>query len=163
MSTSWESLIEELSNLQHQFIDVAQQVEKSKRNQPGVCGTWSPKQVIAHISGWDKEVIRQFGLFQDGLEKAIEHDIDEFNKKSVKERGHLSWAETIAEVQQTLLLNDLRSRIVVEWDGQQKTERDVAIACLRGAGGFGYSAAPLVASPTGWTSTVSSAAISPSP
>lgn len=100
MSTSWENLIEELSNLQHQFINVAQQLEKSKRNQPGVCGTWSPKQVIAHISGWDKEVIRQFGLFQDGLEKAIEYGIDEFNKQSVKERAHLSWEETLAELQQ---------------------------------------------------------------
>lgn len=100
MATSWENLIEELINLQYQFVDVAQQIEKTKRNESGVCGSWSPKQVVAHISGWDKEVIRQFGLFQDGFEKAIEHDIDEFNKKSVKERSHLSWEETIAELQQ---------------------------------------------------------------
>lgn len=100
MSTSWEKLIEELSNLQHQFIEVAQQIDDTKRNQPGVCGSWSPKQVIAHISGWDKEVIRQFSLFQEGLEKAIEHDIDEFNEKSVTERQHLSWEEIVAELKQ---------------------------------------------------------------
>lgn len=100
MPTAWVKLIEKLSKLQHEFIKVAQQVEKSKRNQPGVCGSWSPKQVVAHITGWDKEVIRQFDLFQDGLEKAIEHNIDEFNKKSVQERSHLSWEETIAELQQ---------------------------------------------------------------
>lgn len=101
MPASWENLIKELSNLQHQFIEVAQQIEKPKRNQPGVCGSWSPQQVVAHITGWDKEVIRQFGLFQDGLEKAIEHDIDEFNKNSVLKRNQLSWEETITELQQT--------------------------------------------------------------
>jgi glutamate synthase (NADPH) large chain len=58
----------------------------------------------------------------------------------------LPWELGIAEVQQTLLLNDLRSRIIVECDGQLKTGRDVAIACLLGAEEFGFSTAPLVAS-----------------
>ncbi|WP_029035413.1 glutamate synthase large subunit [Salinimicrobium terrae] len=58
----------------------------------------------------------------------------------------LPWELGIAEVQQTLLLNDLRSRIVVECDGQLKTGRDVAVACLLGAEEFGFSTAPLVAS-----------------
>jgi hypothetical protein len=100
MFSAWENSIEKLSKLQHRFIKVAQQIDESNTNRPGVCGSWSPKEVVAHIIGWDKEVIRQFGLFQDGLEKAIEHDIDEFNRKSVKERSHLSWEETLAELQQ---------------------------------------------------------------
>ena len=58
----------------------------------------------------------------------------------------LPWELGIAEVQQTLLLNDLRTRIVVECDGQLKTGRDVAVACLLGAEEFGFSTAPLVAS-----------------
>ncbi len=99
MSSTWKNLLDKLTTLQQKFIKVAQQLEKSKRDQPGVCGSWSPKQVVAHITGWDKEVIRQFGLFQDGLQKAIEHDTDEFNKQSVKKRSHLSWEETIAELQ----------------------------------------------------------------
>ncbi len=57
----------------------------------------------------------------------------------------LPWELGIAEVQQTLLLNNLRNRIVVECDGQLKTGRDVAIACLLGAEEFGFSTAPLVA------------------
>ena len=52
----------------------------------------------------------------------------------------------IAEAQQTLVMNDLRNRIVLECDGQMKTGRDVAIACLLGAEEFGFSTAPLVAS-----------------
>ena len=101
MFSTWKNLVDKLSILQQEFIKVAQKIDKPQRNRPGVCGTWSPKEVLAHISGWNKEIIRQFSLFQDGLEKAIEHDIDEFNKNSVKERRHLSWAEIIAELQQT--------------------------------------------------------------
>ncbi|MGB1634978.1 MAG: glutamate synthase large subunit, partial [Flavobacteriaceae bacterium] len=58
----------------------------------------------------------------------------------------LPWELGIAEAQQTLVLNNLRSRIVLECDGQMKTGRDVAIACLLGAEEFGFSTAPLIAS-----------------
>jgi glutamate synthase domain-containing protein 3 len=50
----------------------------------------------------------------------------------------------LAETHQTLVLNNLRSRIVVETDGQLKTGRDIAIAALLGAEEFGFSTAPLV-------------------
>lgn len=58
----------------------------------------------------------------------------------------LPWELGIAEAQQTLVMNNLRSRIVLECDGQMKTGRDVAIACLLGAEEFGFSTAPLIAS-----------------
>ena len=62
---------------------------------------------------------------------------------SIKHAG-LPWELGIAETHQTLVLNGLRDRIVVECDGQLKTGRDVAIACLLGAEEFGFSTAPLV-------------------
>ncbi|EZH71549.1 glutamate synthase [Aquimarina atlantica] len=64
---------------------------------------------------------------------------------SLKHAG-LPWELGIAEAQQTLVGNNLRSRIVLECDGQLKTGRDVAIACLLGAEEFGFATAPLVAS-----------------
>ena len=64
---------------------------------------------------------------------------------SLKHAG-LPWELGLAEAQQTLVLNKLRSRIVVECDGQLKTGRDVAIATLLGAEEFGFATAPLVAS-----------------
>ena len=64
---------------------------------------------------------------------------------SLKHAG-LPWELGIAEAQQTLVMNDLRGRIVMECDGQMKTGRDVAVACLLGAEEFGFSTAPLVAS-----------------
>ncbi|WP_417850473.1 glutamate synthase large subunit [Thalassoglobus sp.] len=62
---------------------------------------------------------------------------------SIKHAG-LPWELGIAETHQTLVMNDLRSRVVLETDGQIKTGRDVAIACLLGAEEFGLATAPLI-------------------
>jgi len=64
---------------------------------------------------------------------------------SLKHAG-APWELGLAETQQTLLLNGLRDRIVVQTDGQLKTGRDVMIAALLGAEEFGFASAPLVVS-----------------
>jgi glutamate synthase domain-containing protein 2/glutamate synthase domain-containing protein 1/glutamate synthase domain-containing protein 3 len=64
---------------------------------------------------------------------------------SIKHCG-LPWELGLAETQQTLVMNGLRGRVVVETDGQLKTGRDVAIAALLGAEEFGFSTGPLIAS-----------------
>jgi glutamate synthase (ferredoxin) len=62
----------------------------------------------------------------------------------IKHAG-IPWELGVAETHQTLVLNNLRSRIAVETDGQLKTGRDVVIATLLGAEEFGFATAPLVA------------------
>ena len=64
-------------------------------------------------------------------------------ESSIKHAG-LPWELGIAEAQQVLVANDLRGRIVVQTDGQIKTGRDVAMACLLGADEFGIATASLV-------------------
>jgi glutamate synthase (NADPH) large chain len=64
---------------------------------------------------------------------------------SIKHAG-APWELGLAETQQTLLLNGLRDRIVVQTDGQMKTGRDVIIAALLGAEEYGFATAPLVVS-----------------
>lgn len=56
----------------------------------------------------------------------------------------LPWELGIAETHQTLLTNNLRSRVILETDGQLKTGRDVVVAALLGAEEFGFSTAPLI-------------------
>lgn len=56
----------------------------------------------------------------------------------------LPWELGLAETQQTLVLNGLRDRVKLQTDGQLKTGRDVAIACLLGAEEFGFATAPLI-------------------
>ncbi|NOY43702.1 MAG: glutamate synthase subunit alpha [Planctomycetes bacterium] len=62
---------------------------------------------------------------------------------SIKHAG-LPWELGIAETHQTLVLNDLRSRVVLQTDGGLKTGRDVVIAAFLGAEEFGFSTAPLI-------------------
>ena len=62
---------------------------------------------------------------------------------SIKHAG-LPWELGISETHQTLVMNNLRSRVVLQTDGQLKTGRDVAIAAILGAEEFGFSTAPLV-------------------
>ena len=62
---------------------------------------------------------------------------------SIKHAG-LPWELGIAETHQTLVMNNLRSRVVLQTDGQIKTGRDVAIAALLGAEEFGFATAPLI-------------------
>jgi glutamate synthase (NADPH) large chain len=62
---------------------------------------------------------------------------------SIKHAG-LPWELGIAETHQTLVMNDLRSRVRLQTDGQLKTGRDVAVATLLGAEEYGFSTAPLI-------------------
>src|SRR5438105_9455813 len=62
---------------------------------------------------------------------------------SIKHAG-IPWELGLAETQQTLVLNNLRDRIIVQTDGQMKTGRDVVIAALLGAEEYGFATAPLV-------------------
>jgi len=62
---------------------------------------------------------------------------------SIKHAG-LPWELGLAETHQTLVMNDLRSRVRLQTDGQLKTGRDVAIAALLGAEEFGFATAPLI-------------------
>ena len=87
-------------------------------------GVAKGKADVVLISGWD-------GGTGASPETALKH-------------SGLPWELGIAETHQTLVLNDLRSRIIVECDGKLMTGRDVAIACLLGAEEFGFATAPLV-------------------
>ena len=62
---------------------------------------------------------------------------------SIKHAG-LPWELGIAETHQTLVMNNLRSRVVLQTDGQLKTGRDIAVAALLGAEEYGFATAPLI-------------------
>ena len=64
-------------------------------------------------------------------------------RSSIQNAG-LPWELGVAETHQTLIENDLRSRVIIETDGKLMSGRDVAIACMLGAEEFGFATAPLV-------------------
>jgi hypothetical protein len=92
-------LSERLSNLtraQADFVRIGNQIDPQKRDQPGVCGQWSPKDLAAHLVGWDKSLL-EFITDMDSFTPP--DDIDRFNDQSVQMRKHLSWPDVMQEME----------------------------------------------------------------
>ncbi|MEM7331987.1 MAG: ClbS/DfsB family four-helix bundle protein [Chloroflexota bacterium] len=98
MDPSLEELQSELSLAYISFFKVVEQLEPDKRNQPGASGHWSPKDIISHLIGWDTS-LQRFISNPDGFDPTPLYDTDAFNAKSVLERKHQSWEETVNELQ----------------------------------------------------------------
>lgn len=125
MSTSWNELIKQLQELQGKFNKALRILDESKREKPGVCGHWSPRQVVAHMTGWEIETILQFERVRKGFE-AIEHDIDAFNEKSVGQREHLNWDETINEFEEAQKkLNEAAESVSLNDESKNKGYREL--------------------------------------
>lgn len=69
----------------------------NKTEQPGACGDWSARQVLAHLSGWVTEAQKRFDAYNAEDKGSVHYDWDEFNARSVSDRAHLSWDETASE------------------------------------------------------------------
>lgn len=108
MDTGLAELQTELSKAYTNFFRVVTQLEPDKRNQSGVSGHWSPKDVISHLIGWDKS-LQAFIVDPDGFNPDPLYDTNTFNAKSVSKRQHQSWEETIAELQSSYM--DLQKAI----------------------------------------------------
>lgn len=71
---------------------------KDKAEEAGALGVWSPKQIVAHLSGWVDEATQRFrDISQGNVANKIYDDTDAFNVESVDSRAALSWDETVAD------------------------------------------------------------------
>ena len=102
MDTDLEELQMKYSIAYTNFFRVLKQLEPDKRSQSGVSGHWSPKDVLSHLIGWDKSV-QEFISDPDEFNPDPLYDINTFNAKSVSERRHQSWEETIDELQSSYM------------------------------------------------------------
>ena len=113
---TWTSLSENLSDAYQHFLAVASKLDVSQRTQSGVCGEWSPKDVVAHLVGWDTEALRGFTLFADDQADTFVpidvHKIDEFNAQSVTTRQDCSWDDVISEMKTTFQALQAKIEIV---------------------------------------------------
>jgi hypothetical protein len=75
---------------------------QEKCEQPGACGDWSSKEVMAHFSGWMVIALRRFDDFAAGDMGHIFFDWDPTNAESVAERAHLTWEETREDLRDML-------------------------------------------------------------
>ncbi len=98
--TKWLNFRDGLSVAESEFMQTVKNINPGISEHGGVCGIWSAKEVVAHITGWEKEVIRQFQNFLTGPTEDVDYDINSFNLQSVKSRQHLSWSETVKELEE---------------------------------------------------------------
>lgn len=98
MQQPWMTVHAHLAHAQATFQQVAAALPPQYRDQAGVCGQWTPKQVAAHLAGWDREAARALQAFLIGAPEELVTDIDAFNRASVDARAHLSWDGTCIEV-----------------------------------------------------------------
>jgi hypothetical protein len=96
--SKWIKLQAEYTTAANDFFKSCQKLVPASAEQTGVCGSWSAKQVVAHITGWEKEVLNQFKKLEQGTVLRIRYKIDDFNRQSVESRSHMSWEQTIQEL-----------------------------------------------------------------
>lgn len=101
---STEELQHSLNNWQasnEAFLALIGTLPRTLREKEGACGVWTPKQVIAHLAGWQREALKRYEMFAKGETTSIRYDVDKFNADSVAALKLLSWYETIETFEHT--------------------------------------------------------------
>jgi len=100
MDHPWGIAQTKLAHAHATFQHVADALPLPHRDQAGGCGDWTPKQVAAHLAGWDREAARALLALVTGAPEDFVTGIDTFNRASVDARKHLSWDSTCLDLRQ---------------------------------------------------------------
>ena len=100
MQQPWVIAQTNLAHAHATFQHVANALSLPHRDQAGGCGEWTPKQVAAHLAGWDREAARALLALVTGAPEDFVIGIDAFNRASVDARRHLSWDSTCLDLRQ---------------------------------------------------------------
>lgn len=95
MDETINSLQQDLRIAYVAFVDVAERLDPSKRATSGVCGVWSPKEVLDHLIGWDASLKH---LIMTPQTFVPPEDVHQFNDQSLAERDNQTWAESLHEI-----------------------------------------------------------------
>ena len=96
--SEWLTLCENLYTVEKEFIQVIESLNAKIRDKKIANGSWSAKEILAHIVGWEAEVVKQFKAFLTNPDTNDNYDIDLFNKSAVESRKHLSWDQIVTEL-----------------------------------------------------------------
>lgn len=90
--------IQEFDRTYVDILALAEQYPAELRTQPGACGVWSAREVLAHLSGWLVEVQRRYDGYDAGDSQKVQYDFDEFNARSVNTRAGRTWDDIVSEL-----------------------------------------------------------------
>lgn len=99
MAESWEDVRERYALASADFLALLGQLDAAEATRAGVCGAWSAKEIVAHLTGWLWEGERRLRnrFEEDGQPMPPVGDVDARNAQAVAERADLSWQETLDE------------------------------------------------------------------
>ena len=80
------------------FARICQQLKIEDRLKSGVCGFWSPKQVVDHLTGWNREAYHLYTRNKNGEAVDLEYDDDAFNANAVVELSSLDWNDSLKDL-----------------------------------------------------------------
>jgi uncharacterized protein len=98
-SVTWKKLCEDLFSVEEEFFRVVKNINPELRDKNVPSKNWSPKDILAHIAGWEVEVVKQFKEFLVNPDADDNYDIDSFNEKSVSSRKSKTWDEIMKELE----------------------------------------------------------------
>ncbi|MCA9912776.1 MAG: maleylpyruvate isomerase N-terminal domain-containing protein [Anaerolineae bacterium] len=81
-----------------EFFATAHDYPQALRTASGVCGVWSPKELLAHFSGWIAEAMRRYRAYPRGSGE-MDYNVDAFNQVSVWQRRSMTYDEVVAELE----------------------------------------------------------------
>lgn len=90
--------IEDFRSAYDQLFALVDHYPAHRRDQPGACGDWSARQVLAHCSGWIVEAAKRYDEYLAGELRGVRYDFDTFNAGSVAARQAQTWDETLNEL-----------------------------------------------------------------
>jgi uncharacterized damage-inducible protein DinB len=95
----WKKLCEDLFFIEEEFNGIINNIKPGYQEQKLPGKNWSSKDILAHIVGWENEVIKQFKEFIVNPDVDDNYDIDSFNENSVSSRKSKTWEEIIEELE----------------------------------------------------------------
>lgn len=104
-----------------EFFATARDYPEALRTRSGVCGVWSPKELLAHFSGWFVEALRRYRAYARGSGE-IEYNVDAFNQVSIWQRRSMTYDEVVAELE-TLVVQVAEAARQVPAEQAQRDER----------------------------------------
>lgn len=85
-----------------------------QREQPGLCGAWNARQLVAHLAGWHYEAFRRYVEITAGDSTDKQYDSDAFNALQVEARAHLDWAQTLEDLREAMDILHTQARDLPE-------------------------------------------------
>ena len=93
--TSSEELITQLEENYRAFLAACEALSEEQAVKPDVCGEWSAKAVVDHLTGWQVESLPILKMLLESDKKEFDLDIDAFNEISVRDRADLNWDDSL--------------------------------------------------------------------